>query len=119
LFPWPSEADLIHKIKILKPKTMTTMHSVITPKSAFILPHPGSSKSQRRSASTSPSKISLSLLQTDALPSSGLDFLLELHLRRETTDTQAQKMTRKEHSLIHAESRKRRSMIIDEALQLQ
>jgi hypothetical protein len=96
-------SDWIHKIKSINPKTMT-MHSVITPKSTFILPHPGSSKSQRRSASkislsllqTDALLSSLSLLQTDALLSSGMDFLSEMHLRRESTHTQAQKITRKE-----------------------
>jgi hypothetical protein len=61
---------------------------------------------QRRSSRKSSSKESLSLLhwlhapQDDALPSSGLDFLLEIHLRRERTNTMAQKTTRKERTMI-------------------
>jgi hypothetical protein len=43
-----------------------------------------------------------SLLHTpsEALPSSGFDFLLEMHRRRENTDTKTQKMTRKKRTMI-------------------
>jgi hypothetical protein len=49
------------------------------------------------------------------LPSSGLDFLQEIHLRRAKTDIKAQKMTRKERSMISEGARKERTMIVEEA----
>jgi hypothetical protein len=68
-------------------QTMATVkQSVITPTS------PCKSMPQRRSTSTSSSDISTSLLQTaGALPSSRLEFLLEIHLRRENIDKNGHK----------------------------
>jgi hypothetical protein len=51
----------------------------------------------------------------DALPSSGLDFLLEIHLRRANTDEKAQKMTKKERTMIREGARKERNKSNEEA----
>jgi hypothetical protein len=62
---------------------------------------------------------------SDALSSSALDFLLEMHLRREreqqqtdTSTTSAQKMTTKERTMIQEGCRKERTAILDEAFKL-
>jgi hypothetical protein len=52
---------------------------------------------------------------SDALPSSGLDFLLEIHLRRAKTDKKAQKITKIERTMIREGARKERTMILEEA----
>jgi hypothetical protein len=52
---------------------------------------------------------------SDALPSSGLDFLLEIHLRRANTDEKAQKMTKKERTMIREGARKERNKSNEEA----
>jgi hypothetical protein len=54
----------------------------------------------------------------DALPSSGLDFLLEMLIRRENTDSKAQKMTRKEQTMILEGGRKGRTMILEDTLKI-
>jgi hypothetical protein len=59
---------------------------------------------------------SLLHVPADVLPSSGLDFLLEIHLRRANTDEKAPKMmTKKERTMIRKGARKERTMIIEEA----
>jgi hypothetical protein len=62
----------------------------------------------------------IALLQkpSDALPSAGLDFLLEIHLRRAKTDEKAQKMTKKERSMIREGTRKEQNKILEDASQL-
>jgi hypothetical protein len=48
--------------------------------------------------------------------SSGLDFLMEIHLRRAKTDTKAQEMTKKEQSMIRDGARRHQTtMILEEA----
>jgi hypothetical protein len=57
----------------------------------------------------------------DALTSSGLDFLQEVHLRREQqtdTSTTAQKMTIKERTMIEEGCRRDRATILEEALKM-
>jgi hypothetical protein len=66
----------------------------------------------------------------DALSSSALDFLLEMHLRREreqqhqtdqtdnSTTAAAQKMTTKERTMIQEGCRKERTAILEEAFKL-
>jgi hypothetical protein len=60
-----------------------------------------------------------SLLHAPPLPSSILDFLLEIHLRRAQTNKKAKDMTKKERSMIREGTRKKRAtMIIEEALEI-
>jgi hypothetical protein len=55
---------------------------------------------------------------SDAPPSSGMDFLLQVHIRRENTDSKAQKMTRIERTMILDGARKGRTMILEDALKI-
>jgi hypothetical protein len=70
------------------------------------MPQRRSSMPRRQPTRKSSSKESLSFLhwlhapQDDALPSSGLDFLQEIYLRRERTNAIAQKATRKKRTMI-------------------
>jgi hypothetical protein len=48
-------------------------------------------------------------------PSSGLDLLTEIHLRRANTDEKAQKMTKKERTMIREGARKERNKSNEEA----
>jgi hypothetical protein len=76
-------------------QTMATIQAVITSNSTSPLPlHSGESMSHKRSRSSS-SRISLSELQTpsNAFPSSGFDFLLEMHLRRQKIENKTRKVT--------------------------
>jgi hypothetical protein len=58
-----------------------------------------------------------SLLPAPPLPSSKLDFLLEIHLRRAQNDEKAKEMTKKERSMIREGTRKMRAnALIEEAL---
>jgi hypothetical protein len=52
---------------------------------------------------------------SDAHPSSGLDFLLQIHLRRAKTDQRAQKITKKERTMIREGARKEQTLILEEA----
>jgi hypothetical protein len=66
---------------------------------------PSSTKSLLRESSDSPL-------------SSGLDLLMQMHVRRENTDSKAQRMTRKERTMILEGARKERSMMLAEALKI-
>jgi hypothetical protein len=61
-----------------------------------------------------------SLLQGPSDPplSSGLDFLMQMHIRRENTDAKAQRMTRKERTMIKEGTRKERTTMLAEALMI-
>ena len=78
-----------------------------------------SKMSQERSATAISSNMKYLLHEhSDALPSSGIDFLLEVHIRRENSDSNAQKMTRKEQTMILEGARKARNMILEDALKI-
>jgi hypothetical protein len=77
-----------------------------------------SKMSQGGSTTSFSSMKALMHAHSDALPSSGLDFLAEIHIRRENTGSKAQKMTTKEHSMILEGARKERAMILEDALKI-
>jgi hypothetical protein len=88
-------------------KTMATKQATTTTNSTFALLRP--SDQMLKSLLHAPSGV---------LASSGLDFLLNMHLRRERTDKTAQQMTRKERTMILDGARKERAMILEEALEV-
>jgi hypothetical protein len=114
-----------HKIKY---QTMATMQA-ITENSTFTPPLGKMSTSGMKpvlhtpfnalpsSGLTSRTSRRESLLHvpSDALPSAGLDFLLQIHVRRTKTDKKAQKMTKKERTMIREGAWKERTMLIEEA----
>lgn len=79
----------------------TTAQAATTANSTFSLPPPsGKSRTQMRSTTKSSSVKSLSLTSPLRAPSAdaGLDFLQEMHLRRERAYKKAQKAARKERT---------------------
>lgn len=80
---------------------MATMHIHATnTKKNYALPPTSGIMSQIRSTTGSRSIKSLMREPSNPPLSSGLDFLMEMHVRRENSNSKAQKMTRKERTII-------------------
>jgi hypothetical protein len=84
--------------------------------SSSLLPY--SKMSQIRSTRGSSSLKSLLQEPLDPPHSAGLDFLLQMHVRRENTDSRAQNMTRTERTMILEGARKGRAMMLEDALKI-
>jgi hypothetical protein len=97
-------------------EAMSTMQA--TTKQDLTFFQPASMVSQIQVSRGSSSTKSLLQGPSDPPLSSGLDFLMQMHVRRENTDSKAQRMTRKERTMINEGSRKERSAMLAEALKI-
>jgi hypothetical protein len=96
---------------------MSAMQAATTKKDYTFSP-PSDIRSQIRSTRGSFSLKSLLKEPLDPPLSAGLDFLLQMHVRRENTDSRAQSMTRTERTMILKGARKERTMMLEDALKM-